>query len=71
MQLRYKSWEDIFWETWQSDVKMHLDQQMGEKSQEKKVLRKVTKWDYDMFNIRECWEGNKFKSMALLQKETD
>lgn len=36
MQLWYKS-QDRFWETWQSDSKMYLDKQMGEKSQEKNI----------------------------------
>lgn len=37
MQLWYKSQKDRFWEIWQSDSKMHLDKQMGEKSQEKNI----------------------------------
>lgn len=58
MQLQHKSWEDVFWATWQSDSKMHLDKQVGEKSQEKK-LRKVTEWDDSMFNICEYWRGQR------------
>lgn len=46
MQWRYKSQQDIFWETWQSDSKMHLDEWMGEESQEKNIKEgnKVSLW---------------------------